>query len=179
MRSAPTRVFWALLLHVAVAALAIGLIHLLGSGDGALKEATRDAYQSNPNALDDLRSEALWGLTFWCMLALAADWAIAGLWIVAAERQRPATPAQGAEMKPLWSGMLIASLLATAVIGWLQVWHKSLQVDLAGQLLTGSMAVVIVATLVSYWASTAVCVKRVMRRSVPLENIFPFPGGRA
>ena len=45
--------------------------------------------------------------------------------------------------------------------------------------LTGSMAVVAVATLAAYWASTAICVKRVMRRSVPLENMFPSFGGRA
>jgi hypothetical protein len=172
-------VFWALLIHVAIAILAMGLIYLLGSGDGALNEATKTAYESRPSELADVRSEALWGLALWTLLALAADWAIAGLWIMLAERQRPATPAQGAELRGLWAGLLIVSLIVTAVIGWRFVWQQSLQLDLATRLLTGSTLVASLATLAAYWTSTAVCVKRVMRRSVPLENVFPSIGGRA
>ena len=179
MTSAPTRLFWALIIHAAIAVPALALLFFLGSGDDALNEATRLAYGSRPDGLEDVRSAAVWGLALWTFIALAADWVLAGIWIVLAERQRPATPAQGAGMRGSWAIFLIISMLATSSIGWRVVWNRSLQLDLATSLLTMSVGIVFLTTLIAYWTSTAVCVKRVMRRSVPLENVFPSIGSRA
>lgn len=173
MNSSLLRIFWALLIHAAVLLIAAGLIYALGQGQDTVAEGVRRQYADRPGILDEIRSESVWQIIKWCILAIAASWVLASLWLVSAERQRPATPEEGASKLGSWIGMLILSLLAMAIIGWSIIWRNSVQLDLATGTLTIGMIAVGLATFLAYYLGTGMSVKTVMRPSVPLSRALP------
>jgi uncharacterized membrane protein len=173
MNSTLLRIFWALLIHAGVLLLAGLLIYFLGQGQDVVAEETRRQYADQPTILEDIRTESVWRLITWCIIALAASWLFASIWLWMAERHRPATPAEGAAKLGSWVLMLITALIAMAVIGWSVIWRNNVQLDVAAGTLTLGMIVVGIATFLGYYLGTAMSVKTTMRPSVPLSGGLP------
>lgn len=173
MNSTLLRIFWALLINAGVLALAGLLIYFLGQGQDVVADETRRQYADQPSVLEAIRTESVWRLITWCILALAASWILSSVWLWIAERHRPATPAEGAAKLGAWMLMLIATLVAMAVIGWSVIWRNNVQLDVAAGTLTLGMVVVGIATFLGYYLGTAMSVKTTMRPSVPLSGGLP------
>ena len=173
MNSTMRRIFWSLLIHAGVLALAGLLIYFLGQGQDVVAEETRRQYADQPSVLEDIRAESVWKLITWCILALATSWILSSIWLWIAERQRPTTPAEGAAKLGSWVLMLISALLAMAIIGWSVIWRNNIQLDVAAGTLTQGMVIVGIATFLGYYLGTAMSVKTTMRPSVPLSGGLP------
>lgn len=173
MNSALMRIFMALLIHVAIAALAGGLIYLTGSGQSAVSDLVRMTYADRPAMIESVRSESVWQVIQWSFFSLAASWLFASVWLILAEGYKPTTPAEGAGRQGAWIGLLGATLSAMAAIGWSMVWRLDVAVDLATGMLTIGIAIVVVSVLLAYHLATAMTVKSTMRPSVPLSGALP------
>jgi hypothetical protein len=173
MNSTLIRLFWSLLIHAAVLALAVTLIYFLGGGQDAVAESVRERYADRPAQLEAIRSDSVWQMIRWCIYALAASWIFSGLWLLLAERHMPRTPREGAQKQGLWVMLLIASLVAMAILGWANVFRHNVQSDLAADTLTTGMLVVGLSTFLAYFLATAMSVKTTMRPSVPFAGLLP------
>jgi hypothetical protein len=173
MGSAMIRIFWALLVHIVILGLAVMLIMVLGGGQDAVADAVRERYADRPAQLEAIRSDSVWQLVQWAIYALGASWLFASLWLAIAERQMPRTPAEGASKQGLWVILLLATIAATVVLGWSQVFRKNVQLDLATATLTSGMVTIGLAAILAYFFGTGMSVKNTMRPSVPFSGLLP------
>jgi hypothetical protein len=167
------RIFLALLLHVAFLALVIALLMYLGGNEDAVSDVVRARLADDPTQIDAIRGDAVWQLVQWSIYALGIGWLISGLWLAAAERQKPCTPSEGAGKQALWVVLLFVALGALAVTCWVTVFKRDVEVDLTSSMLTYAMLIVSAATLLAYFVATAICVKSTMRPSVPFSEFLP------
>lgn len=172
-KTAIPRILKAFGLHLVVFILFGLAIYFLSSGETALSETIRTNFADNPEQLRQIGEDAVWQLLTWCLLALAASWIIASLWLFTAERCRPAVPAEGSSRLGSWAVGLFATLAAAAVIGWRLVWSRGVSADFSSGTLFLGMVLVIVAVLLAYYLATAMFVKLVMKRSVPFSSLLP------
>lgn len=174
--SGALRVFWTLVVHLVLFLVLFGLIYFLGGGEDAVATAVRNQYQDNPDTLNAIRSAAVWLLIHGCALAMAWSWVMSGIFLLAAERQRPSGPSEGAALLPLWVWMLVINLAGFALMTWSIVWRAASRLDLAPWMLNSGLLLTLFGVLLAYFLGTALAVKTVMRPSVPLSGLVPNPG---
>jgi uncharacterized membrane protein len=172
-KTALPRIFKGFALHLGVLVAAGAIIYFLTSGESSLSDATRAQFSTSPGQLDQIRSDAVWQLLMWLLLSLAASWIVASFWLFSAEKCRPQTPAQGSMRFGLWIVCFFLSLIFAAVIGWRLIWNVNVNLDLASDTLFLGLILVLLSVLIAYYLSTALFVKTVMKRSVPLGGLFP------
>jgi uncharacterized membrane protein len=173
------KIFWALVVHVALALVGLLLIHLVGGNESALSTLVREDYADRPEMIESIRADAVAQLVQWLVRSLAASWLFASLWLASAQRFKPRGPAEGTRRQGLWVMLLLATLVATIWFGWSLVYGTTVAVELASSTVTAGMLIVAIATLLGYFLGTGMNVKATMRPSVPLGGILPsFPGTR-
>lgn len=168
------KIFWSLLVHAAVAVVGGLFIYWLGSDQSAIAESVRSTYSDRPASLEVIRSDAIWQVLQWLLRGLAASWILASLWLLAADKDEPKTPKEGARRTGMWVALLLVSLGFVTFMGWLLIFSKPVSEELAASVLTGGTVVVPAAALTAYYLATALLVKITMRHSVPLWGLISF-----
>jgi len=170
--SALPRIFKAFALHLAMLVIAGAIIYFMTSGESSLSDATRAQFYDRPDQLSQIREDAVWQLLMWLLFATLASFVFTAIWLFSAERCRPEVPAQGSMRFGLWVMLFFVNLIVAGIIGWRQIWAANVNIDLASSTILIGTLLVLAAVLLAYYLSTALFVKTVMKRSVPLGGLF-------
>jgi hypothetical protein len=164
----------ALFIHLAILAVALGLIYLAAQGQESLSAEVRARYQGrSPLALLTVLSDARGELMMWAGVGLLASWLCTSLFVISAERAQPCNDREAASRIGLWSGLLLVALSLQAFYGWLNLLRAGVSGELTPSTFMVAVAVGLIATVVAYWLATGLVVRRVMRPSVPLAAVLP------
>jgi hypothetical protein len=166
------RIFKAFALHLALLVVAGAIIYFMASGEGSLSDATRAQFYDRPDQLKQISGDAVWQLLMWLLLATAASFVFASLWLISAEASRPQVPAHGSRRFGQWVLLLFTTLIVAVVIGWRVIWAVNVNADLASNTVFIGTTLVLLSVLLGYYLSTAMFVKAAMKRSVPLGGLF-------
>jgi hypothetical protein len=172
------RIFSTLVVHVIAFLIMLLLVYAMFAGQDSMSDLLRNQYSDSPESIELIRSATMWRVIVADALVLAWSWIISSLWLLMAERQRPSDPVEGASMKPIWVIFLIIVLVGYASISWWMVWRSSAAIEIAPSVFSTTAIAAFFATFLAYFLGTAISVKTVMRRSVPLSGLVPNLGGR-
>ena len=119
-----------LVVHVVMAALAVGAIAFLTRDETCLLPALVTRLFSDPASLATIRGEAAGHVMIWAALAVATSFVMAGAWILFTERANP-LDADGARSRVgSWAGLLIVAVIVAAVIGYMQIYAAAVNLTL-------------------------------------------------
>ena len=173
------KIFWALVVHVALAAFGLLLIYLIGGSESALSAVIREDYADRPEMIDSIRADAVSQLVTWLLWSLTVSWLAASLWLVSSQRFMPSGPQEGARKQGLWVVLLLVALAVMAWLGWWLVYSRTVATELSSSTVTVAMLVTAISALLGYFLATGMNAKATMRPSVPLGGLLPsFPGTR-
>lgn len=163
-----------LAVHAAFGVIVIAAVLLSSHGEAAMNRQLRGNYPDSPfddiaYLLDQPRHELL----IWGAVSLVAGW-LASIWFLRqAELLRPRSPAEGAALRGLWFGMLIATLAVTAAGFVYWVILAKLEGFFATPPLTVAELAVGLGTPLAFWLATGLAVTLTVKPSVPLGGLLP------
>lgn len=168
------RIIKAFAVHLALLLAAVGIAYGAVHGETSLSAAVRVQYEGQPaDVLLQLVADARGRVVGWLIASFASGWLAASLFIAAAQRTQPVNERQAASRRGLWSGLLLATILASAGLAWMRLFSLGVSTDLSGG---GFMAALIgggVLVVLAYHLGTGLSVKAAMRPSVPGGTALP------
>jgi hypothetical protein len=167
------RLFFALLLYVAIFGVVWLLIGMVGSGEDAVSEQVRRQFSARPGQLDGIREDAVALLRQWAFFAMGVSWLAAAFWLFLADLYRPKSPSEATDRTGAWVGLFFLSMASAGGIFWMLILQRAVLTDLAAGVTNIAMGAVGLALLLTYWLATGLFVKITMQPSVPLSGPLP------
>lgn len=168
------RIIKAFVVHLALLLIAVGLAFAAVHGEASLSAAVRLQYEGQPaDVLLQLAADARGRVIGWLLASFAIAWLAASLFIASTQRTQPANERQAASRRGLWSGLLLAVILASGILAWMRLFLLGVSTDLAGggfmlSLIGGGVLMVL-----AFYLGTGLSVKAAMRPSVPGGTALP------
>jgi len=173
MNSTAKRLVISMLIPVLIGIVISLVVYLLYADESSLSEAVRQRFSDDPLTISEALSTAYWEIVFWCALSIVLGIVFSSMWLVIAERQRPANRTEGASMLSLWLMFFVLNVLGMMIIGYIRVWSNPVSNDLTSGVLIQASLLVAFGTALAYFLATAIGVKTVMRPSVPGSGVMP------
>lgn len=160
----------ALAIHALAAVAFAGIVYWMTSDITAISESYRREVQGNSEDIGLALQDAFWALWLWEVAMLAASLLATIIFLSMTQRLRPEFDEEESSCRGTWSALLLGVL----AIGTLFLWNDLLNGEQAITMLLipanyiGAIAAGFCTTVASFWLTTGLRTKTVMKASVPL-----------
>ena len=163
-------------IHFVFAAVVVGIAYVMTSDPGYVAQEALDAANGTENAqlaIDYALEDGFALLMNWTAQVFIASIVLAIIFLASTASLSPQIEEDARSRKPLWAFLLIALIVLSMIMWWINVLDSGMAALLVGTayIVTGLLGGLLL--VLAFHFATATCVKPTMQRSVPLSAFLP------